>query len=1217
MTPEKTKNDNETNEKKDTPKTQTVLESRPSVVPKEDTTKEREHSNPSKSSTEPLSTLEECQREIARLSKLLASLQVKQEPIVLEESALITNVEAFKIHAQVQEAETNTYNVLKNIASRMGPQLSITPIKIEKPSPFTSPLKITILNQIPSLFKIKTISGNVEDTDAVISNSDSIQPKYLQASRQAFKFGITEASFVMESDGLPNEIKFLPGNSSSMFKDVRGNGTGPVNLEASRTDYVFLIFETLFKLYLNSQFILSDVEFKTQFDRDTFAGDLISVKGMLKNQFIDQEVPLLPAAGYGHSARYLLENLRQMFNEPHHGMQLGELARDSISQRKVFRRAGVITDQYTARLNEIYLDYLFARSIDHTSYIVQHRALTLPNVSIKVDKPSVFANSLIPIWKRNECDGCLLVYALDVKRQQKYLTHLTELLASVNLLTFASVDEVAQLPPRRSLRDAEIQQLLDTALTSVNENEVFRALALDLSTTWVDTNITIRGFSTTPLDAVFKVFTTVLWFCYFPSIARDNVPKLMFELFSAMEELATDETSRFVRHAGFSNYNGRNASIQEYPKELYLNGTITYPLLLQAPPNRFRLFRQLHDLLVANHGEVQNTNDNASISTPRMSDVRQYYQPYHSLSAVSNALAHGENPNDFGNRLKDLHHFMKQLIEEYKRKYRDYTNRSAFGNSTSSVSQLLGYFDAYNPALLYSIGIRGHAELFALRQLGANSPYVVDCQNFLAADQRLRPQVLFELDNGDWSAIMMQRHQDELSFELPLFMFLTLRGAYSLESIMPPDATVQFQNLLRIQEEGILCGDVIKFVNNIKFGDVGLFNREALGISTVVTAARSDRIFIKLSEVASLSDFKDLFSVLINDVSQRIDSRAISFRIVLQPYLSSLYNDRIPQPAHSQYGVNLNLGREFMDDVMTIASPLFVPETSPISLYTTGLAIKYTIKNDLDPFEYIDVREAAHQAERIVMYSPDLLTRRVRDGMRFIDEDVIQLPSPDGELEIYQLGDNMPFTIIIVNTVTGPISNIDYHKLVRFLKERKIMFYFPELMVIMDRALMEQHVFEEALLEPQLIDVLTGLPARRVTLVFGDTVSKPYRLANSPQKFKFLYPINAINQRQIVLKGMSDPIQAPPELQIGTWMSWAYGGTNGKTVIVRNGELYRDGEGNDVLNDANEEQVIDKLDLGFVNMNNEMRILTMPEYLATPQIEQDTKRAYVGIYTVS
>nr|QYW05768.1 MAG: VP2 [Reoviridae sp.] len=1162
-------------------------------------------------------TLEEAQREIHRLMRFIHEQMPNMENKKDSLSTISSNIEAFKIHKQYQEAEEKTYDLLKNVATRLGPQMSITPLKIEKAVPFASPLSIHFTQTIPTLFKVQVIGGALGQSSNRILDSwtNDVKPKYLQASQAAFRFGITEASFVMESDGLKNEIKFLPGNSTILFNDVRGSSLGPVNLEVSRTDYIFLIFETLFKLYLNSQFIVTDAEFKTFYDREAYAGDLVSTGRMIKNQFIDQALPILPAGGFGHQTSYFRQKLEEMFHPPHHHMVLGEYSRDTISQRKILRRTGVISDQYITRLNDIYIDYLYSRSIDHTSYVAQHKVLTLPNVSIRVDKPSIFNNSLIPIWKREECDGCLLIYALDQQRQHKYLSHLTELLASVNLLTFATVEEVAQLPPRRSLRDPEIQQVLDIALTSVNETETFRALAIDLSTTWIDVNIIVKGLSTTPLDAVFKIFTVVLWFCYFPSIARDNAPKLMFELFSAMEALAEDETSRYVRHHGFSTYVGRTALIQEYSKEIYLNGTINYPLLTQQPSARFKLFRQLYSLLVSNHGEIQNTNDSDLINTPRMMNVRRYYQPYHSLSAVSNTFVDGENPNTFGNRLKDLKHFMKQLIEEYKKKYRDYSNRSAFGNSTVSVSQLLSYFDAYTPSLLYSIGMRGHAELFALRQLGANSPYVVDCQNFMINDHQLRPQVLFELDNGDWSAIMMQRYQDELSFELPLFMFLTLRGAWTYNSLMPPDATVQFKNLLHLQEEGILCGDMIRFVNNIKFGHVGVFNREALGVSSVITAARADRIFIKLSEISSLSEFKDLFSVLINDVSQRIDSRAINFKIVLQPYYNSTYCSRIPQPPDSLYNVNLRLGREMMDNIMRIASPLFVPETSPISLYTNGLVIKYTIVSDLDPFVYMDMTELAQQAERIIMYSPDLLTRRVKDGIRFIDEDVIQIPNYEGEMDIYKLGDTIPFTIIIVNSQTGPISVNDYPKLIRFLLERNIMFYFPELMLIMDRILVEQQVEEEVLAMAQLTDVLTGSPSRRITLTFGDTVSRPYRLANSPQKCKYIYPVNAIHQRQIIVKGMNDLIQLPPELQIGTWMSWAYGGVNGRSIIIKPGELYRDPFGGETVNTMDVDQVIDKLELGFVNMNNEMRVLTMPEYLTMPAIEQDTQRAYVGIYT--
>lgn len=632
------------------------------------------------STSRPLSTLEDCQREIARLSAALAQFQAGLPSGVLQpQSAIMTNSSALQVHGMVQRAESETYDLLRGVANRMGPQLTLTPHKMDKPTPFSSPLKINMLDRIPSLFQVRTISGDSGDAVLIPHLQGAAEPRYLHASREAFKFGVTEVCFVMESSGLVNEIKFSPGASSTLLNDVVGALQGPVGFDSSRTDYMFLILETMFKVYLGCQFILTSVDFKTQFDRETFSGDVISSKGMLRNQFIDQDVPLLPAAGYGHAARYLVSIFETMFTPEHHRMQIGEMSRDSVSQAKVFRRAGVITDQFMARLNELYLDYLFARSIDQTSYVQQHRVLTFPTVSIKVDKPSIFYNSLIPVWTRAECDGCLFIYALDRSRQQKFLHHLADLLSSTNLVTFATPEQIAQLPPRRGLHDPEIQQKLDLPLTSINESEMFRALALDLSSTWVDANIVIRSLSIGPLDSVFKVFTIILWLFYFPSVARDNVPKLLFELFLAMEELVPEETSAYLRQFGFSTSEGRASLIQEFPKELYLSGGLSYPLLTVKPPGRFQFYRRLHELILSFSGEVCNTADANTVNTPRMSDVRRYSQPVHSQSAVSNSLTSGESPNAFGNQLKELMMFMKKLIEEYKKRYRDYSNKTSFG----------------------------------------------------------------------------------------------------------------------------------------------------------------------------------------------------------------------------------------------------------------------------------------------------------------------------------------------------------------------------------------------------------------------------------------------------------------------------------------------------------------------------------------------------------
>lgn len=1143
------------------------------------------------------------QKQIALLTQQLASMQGT------ENLDVGNNAVKLSVHKEVIALEKQAYDKIRETVAAQGPRMEIRPLTVKRSTPFSSPLSIKTLNQIPTLFTIETIGSVSTKVESSIN-----EPKYLAASRRAFGFGITETKFIMKSQNLKSEINFSPSGSAGLLEGTIGATPGPVQMDSSKLGYVLRIAEVLFKIYLNSQFVLCDVEFKTVFDRNDYAGDCVSMNGMLRHQYVDQDIPLLPAAGYGNLTKYVFPTVREMFAPLHHTMLIGELSRDLISQKKVFRRAGVITDQYLAETNDLYLTYLASRSIDYHAYLEQHRVLTMPQVSVKIEKPSVFQTSLIPVWRRDECDGALLLYALDVSRQQKYLNHLTELLESINLVSFADVEEVSNFGPRKNLHDPDIERVLDGILTSSNQYDFFRALAMDLSTTWIDCELNENFLTTGPLNAVFKVFSVLLWYCYFPSLARDNSARLMYILFSALQILARREVDDYVLLVGFSDVPGRAGTIQNYPKEDYLSGRVNFPFLQRRPQGRYPILARIYDIIRIEHGRIIPTQDSALIQTPRMANVRRFYQPYDQLPAISNTPVDGENPNELATRLHHVIDVLIRIVEAYKREYRDYTNRNIFGNSTTSVSQLIGFLQGFTSSILAGIGIRGHAEMYCLRTIGANSPYVPDCQNLDHANYRLRPQVLFQSENGDLNSIIMQRLQEELPFELPIFLFFTLRGALSVQAITPPDVSVQFKNLQALEEEGILCGDVIKFVNNIKFGHVGVFNREMLGISNVITAARADRIFIKLSEMAELSQFKDIFQILIHSVGARIDNRSINFRIALQVYNNAMYDAGIVQPDESLYGMDLRLGRPLMDEIMTTVSPLFVPETSPISLYTNGLVAIYQYETELDPMAYVDLEQLIEHVDLVLMWSSSFMTRRIKDGQRFIDEDVLRLPTHDGDEIDYRVGDNMPLTLFIMTSNTGGISVADFSKLYRFFTEGKIMFFLPELMVIMNRVIVEQSESQEILLREQLEEVITGAPNRRINIAFGDTISKPYRLMNTTQKLKFLRPVAPINQRDIILRGVTDVVQQPPEFQIGSWMSWAYGGINGKTLFVHNGEAFRNNEGIEELNAGNE-RVINKLELGLVNMNNEMRILTMPEYIQTPEVIQDTERAYAGIYT--
>lgn len=66
------------------------------------------------------------------------------------------------------------------------------------------------------------------------------------------------------------------------------------------------------------------------------------------------------------------------------------------------------------------------------------------------------------------------------------------------------------------------------------------------------------------------------------------------------------------------------------------------------------------------------------------------------------------------------------------------------------------------------------AIIFALRSLGANSPYVIGCSNLTPIDVLYRPQVLIQTANHQFVPIAMQRTQQTLPFELPVFfIFIT------------------------------------------------------------------------------------------------------------------------------------------------------------------------------------------------------------------------------------------------------------------------------------------------------------------------------------------------------------------------------------------------------------------------------------------------------------
>ena len=106
------------------------------------------------------------------------------------------------------------------------------------------------------------------------------------------------------------------------------------------------------------------------------------------------------------------------------------------------------------------------------------------------------------------------------------------------------------------------------------------SIALDLSTTWIDCDLVTDIHGTpTPLESVFRVFSILLWYVYFPSIARDNSARLMYILFQALDVLAQNETFWYTDYYGFARDKRERAQLYEYSKEWFLRGEITFPQL--------------------------------------------------------------------------------------------------------------------------------------------------------------------------------------------------------------------------------------------------------------------------------------------------------------------------------------------------------------------------------------------------------------------------------------------------------------------------------------------------------------------------------------------------------------------------------------------------------------------------------------------------------------
>ena len=235
-----------------------------------------------------------------------------------------------------------------------------------------------------------------------------------------------------------------------------------------------------------------------------------------------------------------------MFEDAHHLPSIGEVNQNTVSSLRIYREVAVFTDQYFAKYNKLFLEYLKSRTSTLNTYILHHKALTFNDVEIDIRNDSMFDNSIVPIWDKSEVGGAILLYAISQERQRQYFEHLISMMHGTNVLTFRQGSEIAEFEPYRLCIEAKLKSVLEDLLTRATDKDAYSSLGLDMLTTWIDGKIIQRNTTNNPSTHAFNLLISLLWFQYFPALAIDNLHQLLYTIFTSMYHFAEKETSNFL-----------------------------------------------------------------------------------------------------------------------------------------------------------------------------------------------------------------------------------------------------------------------------------------------------------------------------------------------------------------------------------------------------------------------------------------------------------------------------------------------------------------------------------------------------------------------------------------------------------------------------------------------------------------------------------------------
>lgn len=805
----------------------------------------------------------------------------------------IDNLAKIHINQDFTEHLDREVTLQRSLEEKIKPLiLSVSSSKIsrETSQTFNEKQLIRTVSDVPRFFTCVPIVKATNSFSTSVSNQMGM-PKYLANSVETFKYGVAEVRVKLESSGFSRKISFDPFQVSEISKIISKNTIGSFGSQVSRLTYTSEAVKTIFNLAHASQVVVILPKEMIKYNggdkrNDT---DYVRTYGMLENKFIDQDVPILPAGTFQHPCQYFIKRVQGMFNLEKNRMRIGELNTSTLYNVKVSSLFGCITDQYFSSMNELYLNDLRGRRGTVDSYQEQYNILTFPSSSIEIDNIQEFNINIIPTLTRRECDGTMMMYILDPNRQKQYLLNLRDLFRETNLIGFYSNDQLLKLPHIFACNDGNIKKILNSVMGLCDRQDVYETLSVELSTTWINCRLTSQMKLRTqePVDCLFSVLCVILWFNMFPSIAVGDEPHLMFVLFENLKTLIKTEALEYLNREGFAivttNRDGpgiRHAAPVLYSREEYFSGRIRYPFSSDRP-GRVGIIQRIHDAIQLTHIEHRECRDSGFIQIPRMRDVRSYTLPWNWMAMRLNEQMDENLASEASARMDVIINIILSLATSYKTYYSSITSKSTLGTSSTKPVELISFLNQMPQELIRDMSLRLHCEVNKLRELGEHSIYVPDdTYDGSLIIRKERPRLASAMGDRPFNLFMSNRYEHELKFEIPLYFFFAVRGCCNDNERVVPDATRQFINQQVILHEGRTFGDILGYVNRIKYGGNDPVTRELYDITRYLTSVTVRDIMDMLS-TGCCGEFSNIFKLVLNNITVLVDARGKRFQIIL------------------------------------------------------------------------------------------------------------------------------------------------------------------------------------------------------------------------------------------------------------------------------------------------------------------------------------------------